>query len=252
MTRHLKLFALTVALSWIPTLAQQVQPLPDALRVFDQEHDLAKKEYELLSITQQHPESGPALLALAQKTQFSDTRWMAMRGMRDVQFRGCESFLKQELKSSDALVRSNAARVIGDLGFQSADEDLSAMFKAEHDPGAVEQASLSLRVLNVRTSAPLIRRKITLFTGQTRAWLLQAIGSVGDKRDVPLIAGFLDSPDWASSIIAADALEQLTGVNFGPRQYGPQSLPSPRTLKARAWWAQHRARWPSCNDCHFK
>jgi HEAT repeat protein len=232
MTRHLKLFALTVALSWMPILAQQVQPLPDALKVFNQEHDLTKKEHELLNITLQHPESGPAMLALAEKTQFSDTRWMAMRGMRDVQFRGCESFLKQELKNPDALVRANAARVIGDLGFGSADDDLLAMFVAEHDPGAVEQASLSLRVLNVRASAPLIRQKIPLFTGQTRAWLLQALGTLGDKSDIPFVASFLDSPDWASSMMAGDVLEQLAGLNFGPPQFGPQPLPPPRTLHA--------------------
>ena len=126
------------------------------------------------------------------------------------------------------------------------------MFVAEQDPAAVEQASLALRVLNVRSSAQLIRQKIPAFHGQTRAWLLQALGSLGDKDDVSFVAGYLDDPDWASSTMAANALEELAGLNFGPLQDGPQSLPTPRTLQARAWWKQHRESWPSCDDCISK
>ena len=76
----------------VPLLGQLVETLPEALSKFDQEHDLVKKERELRSITQQHLEAGPALLELAQRTRFTDTRWMAMRGMRDLHFKDCEDF----------------------------------------------------------------------------------------------------------------------------------------------------------------
>ena len=249
MPSRLRRSAVAVAASGISLLGQSVQTLPAALRSFDQEHDLAKKAHELLTITQQHPDAGPALLRLAERTRSTDTRWMAMRGMHDVHFRGCEGFLNESLKSPDVLVRSNAARVIGDLGFQIAAPELLAMFAAEHDPRAVEQASLSLSGLGVKAGAPLIRRKIPLFTGQTRAWLLQALGTLGDRSDVPMVAGYLEDSDFGPQMMAAAALAQLTGLSFGQVHEGPTSLPLHQTLEARAWWSQHRESWPDCSDC---
>ncbi|RXH54068.1 hypothetical protein GRAN_5037 [Granulicella sibirica] len=233
-------------------LSQSMRTLPTALRSFDQEHDLAKKEQDLLSITQRYPNAGPALLHLAESTRSTDTRWMAMRGMRDVHFAGCARFLDDSLRSPDVLVRSNAARVIGDLGFRSAVPDLLTMFVAEQDPGAVEQASLPLKTLRIKAAVPSIRAKLPLFTGQTRLWLLQALGSLGDRSDVPAIAGYLEDPDWVPQDIAATALEELTGVSFGPTREGPTSLPTLQTLRARAWWNQHRESWPDCSDCPKK
>lgn len=105
----LTLVAVSITLPGSFAFAGQSQPLLNALKTFDQEHDRAKKERKLLEVTQQHPESGPTLLALAEITQHVDTRWMAMRGMRDVHFRGCETFLIRELKSTDPLLRANSA-----------------------------------------------------------------------------------------------------------------------------------------------
>jgi hypothetical protein len=197
-------------------VAQQDQPfLRDALSGFDQEHDLAKKEYRLQALVQHYPSAGPALLNLAKSTRYPDTRWMSMRGMRDLHYVGCEAFLKQSLVDHDSLVRANAARVLGDLGLKDAKKDLLAMFAAENDPAAVEQASLAIRVLNVRAAVPSIRKKIPHYTWQTRAWLLQALGALGDKSDVPLIAGFLNSSDNASAQTSTDALGSLcTGRGF--------------------------------------
>jgi hypothetical protein len=231
----------------------QLLPLQEALRTFDEEHDLAKKELHLLELTHAHPDAGPQLLALAKSTPHTDTLWMAMRGMRDLHYKRCESFLRRSLAHADALVRANAARTIGDLHLEHAKKELLRMFAVEKDRGAIEQASLALRELDVRTAAVEIRAKIPNYNGQTRAWLLQALGTLGGKSDVPVIAAYLDSSDRASAYIAPEALEQLAGLDFGPRiMNGGEGIPTKRMLAARAWWQSHKESWPRCDDCTFR
>ena len=180
---------------------------------------------------------------------------MAMRGMATLHYTACAPFLKASLKNSDWVVRANAARALGDLRITNAASVLLAMFAAEQEPGAVEQASLALHMLNVKAAAPYIREKIPRFAGQTRSWLLQALGGLGSDSDVPSIAAYLDSFDPASAMTAMAAtyaLEELAGVSFGPYAEGASSLPPPETLVARSWWASHKDQWPRCDDCRRK
>ena len=231
-------------------LAQPPEPIASLLLQFDNQHDLARKEHLLLTVTGQDAEAGPALLRLAQSTKNSDTRWMAMRGMATLHYRACAPFLEAALKDSDALVRANAARALGDLRNANASASLLAMFSAEQDPAAVEQSSLALRMLDVKAAAPVIRERIPVFTGQTRAWLIQALGTLGSIADVPLIAGYLD--ETGSAAAATEAIQELTGVNFGPYRRGLSGYPPPETLAARAWWKSHKDQWPQCDDCRRK
>lgn len=104
------------------------------------------------------------------------------------------------------------------------------------------KASLKSRDVLVRANAPLLREKIPRFAGQTRAWLIQALGALGTRADVPLVAGYLE--DRVTSGAATEALENLTGSYFGPRPVGLASDPTPATLAAQAWWKAHSAAWP--------
>ncbi len=233
-------------------VAQPPKSISSLLLRFDNEHDYAQKERLLLSLTTQHADSGRALLRLAQSTKNTDTRWLAMRGMATLHYTACAPFLETSLKNSDWVVRANAARALGDLRITNAANVLLAMFAGEQEPGAVEQASLALHMLNVKAAAPYIREKIPRFTGQTRSWLLQALGGVGSDSDVPFIAGYLDGSDPASVMAAPAAtyaLEELTGVSFGPEAVGASVILTPKTLAARSWWASHKEQWPRCDDC---
>jgi hypothetical protein len=89
-------------------------------------------------------------------------------------------------------------------------------------------------------------------TRETRAWLLQALGALGSSTDVPLIAEYLNSSDMASAMAATAALEELTGISFGPHPNGPSGYPPADMLAARKWWKSHEAVWPHCDDCHYK
>jgi HEAT repeat protein len=232
-------------------LAQPSESIASLLLRFDNEHDLSRKEHLLLTVTTKDAGAGPSLLRLAESTTNSDTRWMAMRGMATLHYTASAPFLEASLKDSDALVRANAARALGDLRIRTASNPLLAMFAAEKEPPAVQQASLALRILNIKAGAPYVREKIPAFTGQTRAWLIQALGTLGSAaEDVPLIAGYLD--EMMSDMAAAEAIQELTGVSFGPRTLGLSGYPTPETLAARAWWKSHKEEWPHCDQCHLK
>jgi len=230
--------------------AQQSESTASLLLQFDSQHDLSAKEHLLLTVTNKDAGAGPALLRLAKSTTNSDTRWMAMRGMATLGYKACAPFLEASLKDSDALVRANAARALGDLQIRNASDALLAMFAAEQEPPAIQQASLALRMLDIKSASPYIRQKIPAFTGQTRAWLIQALGTLGSAADVPLIAGYLD--EMMTDMAATEAIRELAGVSFGPRTLGLSGYPPPETLAARAWWKSHKDKWPHCDDCRPK
>lgn len=243
----LVLLTMPLALS---VLAQPQKSTSILLVRFDNEHDLAGKERLLRTLTNQDAGAGSALLRLAQSTKNSDTRWMAMRGMVTLRYTACAPFLEASLKDSDALVRANAARALGDLRIRTADKPLLVMFAAEQEPPAVEQASLALRMLDIKAAAPFVREKIPGFSGQTRVWLIQALGALGSVADVPFIAGYLD--EKMSDIAATEAIQELAGVSFGPSTLGASTVLTPETLAARSWWSSHKYEWPRCGDCHPK
>jgi hypothetical protein len=246
-------FALALALTITPSIRPQQLPTSAELFTrFDDEHDRTKKEYLLRQITNNSLNAGPTLLDLAEQTHNLDTRWMAMQGLATLHYQASDRFLEESLTSPDAVVRANAARALADLDVTAAGPQVQAMFAIEKNPGAIEQASLALRLLHVRAAVPDIRSKIPDYTWQTRAWLLQALGGLGSSTDVPLIAGYLDSADMASAISAAHALEELTGVNFGPAPNGPAGYPPPDLQAARKWWNSHEPEWPRCDDCNYK
>jgi hypothetical protein len=230
---------IAVALLWAASLP--AQSTSGLLARFDNEHDLAAKERLLGAITQGSG-AGPALLRLAQATANTDTRWMSMRGLVTLRYIAAAPFLEASLKNPDVLVRANAARSLGDLNIRAASGALLAMFAAEQEPPAIEQASLALRRLEIHAAAPLIREKIPRFSGQTRAWLIQALGALGTRADVPLVAGYLE--ERGTSGAATEALQSLTGLYFGPRPVGLSSDPSPDTVAAQAWWKAHKDEWP--------
>jgi HEAT repeats len=247
------ILALILTLAIAPSACPQGPLLSaDLYARFDNEHDLARKERLLGQITDDRLSAGTTLLHLAEHTKNSDTRWIAMRGMATVHCEACAGFLEVSLRDPDAAVRANAARALGDLRVTASGPKIQAMFAAEKDPGAIEQASLALHMLDVRAAAPYIRIKIPKYTWQTRAWLLQTLGALGSSTDVPLIAGYLSSSDMASAMAATAALEELTGISFGPHPNGPFGYPPPDMLAAREWWKSHEAVWPHCDDCHYR
>ena len=230
--------------------AQAPESTASLLLRLDSERDYAARERLLLRVTSQDAEAGPALLKLAQTTTHNDTRWLLMRSMACLHYTECAPFLEVWLRDADPLIRANAARALGDLKIMDALPAVLAMFVAERNPDAIQQASAVLAyTFSAKAAAPSLREKIPLYTGQTRAWLISALGEVGNIGDVPLLATFLD--ERVSEEMAAGAISRLTGIDFGaPRPMGLSGSDPPQLIGARAWWQSHKDAWPRCDDCH--
>ena len=177
---------------------------------------------------------------------------MAIRGLTGLRYAPSAPFMIGSLKDPDGYVRANAAMAIADFGLQEAKESLLAMFRSETLPGAVEQAAFALGSLKVRSAAPEIRKKVPLSRGQTRDWLLQALGRLGSREDVPFVASYLaysDNLEFSEAFAASQAFDELVG-RPPLRAFNGPNIAGPRIDASRVWWNQHNREWPQrCGDC---
>ena len=210
---------------------------------FDSTRDLEAKERLLNAITTEFPNAGPALLRLAETTGNVDTKWMAIRGIGTLSYEGAVPFLVESLHSEHPYVRANSARALGDMKAQAAEGALVALLRGEQDDGVIEQTSLALRMLGARDAVPVLKSKASHPSVQTRVWILQAIGDLGSRGDVPFLAARLYQENPAVSMSAAQAIETIMGIDFGfPKGQGPSS-PEEGLRNARLWWAAHKSSW---------
>ncbi len=221
--------------------AQDREPMPSLLRQFEETHDLAAKERVLNLITQRGSAAGGMLLQLARVTNDNDTRWLAMRGLGMIRFEDAAPFLVESLDSAERYVRANAASALGMLRYAPAGPALIRLLASEQDAGVIEQTAHALNMIKAQDAIPTLKSRMSFPPLQTRCWLLQAIGSLGSKDDVPFVAKYLYSSDsdiGGVPFCAARALAELTGEDFGlPRPNGLFDPGAP-VLRARKWWEQ--------------
>lgn len=219
--------------------------LPSLISQFTSTRDLQAKERFLIEITTSFPDSGSALLQLAETTTDTDTRWMAIRGIGTLKYKRATPFLVKSLRSEHHYVRANSARALGNMKAYSAGQALITLLRGEQDGGVIEQASLALRMLGAREAVPVLKSKVSHPSVQTRIWIFQAIGYLGSKDDVPFLGEHLYNEHPAASRIAAKAIERIMGIDFGfPKQQGPSGLGEDEGLKnARVWWEAHKSSW---------
>ena len=219
------------------------QGLDDVAQRFVAERDRVRKE-ELLEAIVRFPDSGARLLDIAHSTSDLDTKWLAIRGLGRVKYQPAGRFLIESLKHPHPSVRACAARAIGDSGLHEAIPALIATLRAEQSGGSVEQTCLALANLGAREAIPTLKHAAAAnaarHSTQTRGWVVQAIGRLGSRDDVTFLASFLDDNDSFVAVIAANAIEHITGECFGlPRGEGLQN-PSAGIKRARDWWAQNK------------
>ncbi|SPE34664.1 hypothetical protein SBA2_980019 [Acidobacteriia bacterium SbA2] len=217
--------------------------LPSLVSLSSSTRDLEAKERLLSAITTKFPDSGPALLQLAETTSDADTRWMAIRGVGMLKSRRATPFLVRSLLSEHHYVRANAARALGEIRAATAGRALIDLLMREQDGGVIEQASLALSMIGAREAVPVLKSKATHPSVQTRTWIFQAIGKLGSKDDVPFLAVHLYNENSSASMAAAKAMERMVGIDFGfPKREGPSS-PEESLRNARLWWEAHKATW---------
>jgi HEAT repeat protein len=202
---------------------------------FMAETDQAKKE-QLLDELVRQPDAGPTLLRVAMQANDVLTRWMSIRGIGIVKYGRAVSFLINSLTYQHPYVRANAARALGEIRDRSASASLILLLGREKDGGVIEQTTLALRMLGAKEAVPGLKKVAPHTSSQTRCWVLQAIGTLGGKKDVPFLAKYLYDANDIVDMCAAQAVEEITGQDFGfPKKSGPMS-PQHGVERARRWW----------------
>jgi hypothetical protein len=187
--------------------------------------------------------AGETAMELVKTTKDSDAKWMAIRILGNLQYERAIPLLLESLSDSHHYVRSNAARALGDMKVATAARPLTDLLQKEQDGGVIQQMSLALGNLGYADALPVLKGAAKHEDVQTRMWVLQAIGRLGGKGDVPFLAGYLDDPSQSVQASAAQAIEQITGADFGfPKRSGPSS-PDEGLRRAKAWWAQHKGEY---------
>jgi HEAT repeat protein len=188
--------------------------------------------------------AGETAMELAKTTKDPDAKWMAIRILGNLRYERAIPLLLESLSDPHHYVRSNSARALGDMKVAAAAKPLTELLRKEKDGGVIQQTSLALANLGYADALPALRGAADHEDVQTRMWVLQAIGRLGGKRDVPFLARYLlEDPSPSVQEMAAQAIEQITGADFGfPKRSGPSS-PDEGLRRAKAWWAGHRGEY---------
>lgn len=185
--------------------------------------------------------AGETAMELVKTTKDADAKWMAIRILGNLRYERAIPLLLESLSDPHHYVRANAARALGDMKVAAAAKPLTELLQKENNGGVIQQTSLALGNLGCADALPALKVAARHEDEQTRMWVLQAVGRLGGKPDVPFLAGSLLN-DSSSSVqkSAAQAIEQITGADFGfPKRSGPSS-PDEGLRRAKAWWAEHQ------------
>jgi RNA polymerase sigma factor (sigma-70 family) len=188
--------------------------------------------------------AGETAMELAKTTKDPDAKWAAIRILGSLRYERAIPLLLKSLSDPHHYVRANAARALGDMKVAAAAKPLTELLQKEKNGGVIQQTSLAVANLGCADALGALKGAAKHEDVQTRMWVLQAIGRLGDKRDVPFLAGYLlDDPSQSVQAFAAQAIEQITGADFGfPRRSGPSS-PEEGLRRAKAWWAEHKGEY---------
>jgi hypothetical protein len=188
--------------------------------------------------------AGETAIEIAEKSKDPDARWRAIRILGNLRYKRAVPLLLTSLSDRHHYVRSNAARALGDMRVAAAAGPLTKLLKKEKDGGVIEQTSLALANLRHGAALPALKAAAKHKEVQTRMWVLQAVGRLGDKRDVAFLAGYLlDDPSPSVQKSAAQAIEQITRADFGFAKRSGPSGPEAGIERARAWWAKHKGKF---------
>jgi len=218
------------------------QDLEAPLSKFKAETDLARKE-RLLNEILQHSEAGPQLLTLAETTGDVDTKWMAISGIGFAKYEKAAPFLIRCLGHEHHWVRANAARALGEIRYRPAIPSLIHLLRREKDGGVIEQTSFALQLLQAKEAIPELKRAASHGSSQTRCCVLYAIGKLGTESDLAFLANRLYDSELFVRMCAAQAIEMITGEDFGfPKGSGLMNPLLP-VEAARKWWEKNQSRF---------
>ena len=138
-----------------------------------------------------------------------------IRILGGLRYKPAVPLLLASLADEQPNVRANAARALGDMKVAAAAKPLTELLAKEANGGVIQQTSLAMLRLHCTEAIPALKNAAKHENVQTRMWVLQAIGGLGGKREVPFLARYLiDDPEQAVQAKAAEAIEQITGAGL--------------------------------------
>jgi hypothetical protein len=188
--------------------------------------------------------AGSTALEIVTTTTDPEAKWRAVRILGALRYEPAVPVLVRSLDDKHRYVRANAARALGDMKVKAAAKPLIELLRKETDGGVIQQTSLALWLIGANEAVPALKEAARHKDSQTRVWVIQAIGMLGDRKDVPFLAKYLDDPDAGVQSQAAESLQKLTGVYFGfPLPSGPTDL-DPPIQWAKKWWEKNKKDYP--------
>lgn len=176
------------------------------------------------------------LMEIVRETKDPDAKWRALRALGYLRYKGAVPLLLECLKDEHHYVRANAAQALGDMRVKTASASLIDLLKSEKDGGVIEQTSLALSHLQAREAVPVLKLVANHESMQTRGWVLQAIGNLGSRSDVPFLAERLSASTVYDQESAARGIEKLANVDFKfPKESGIYN-PDAALKRAKDWW----------------
>ena len=189
--------------------------------------------------------AGVTAMEIVETTTDAEAKWRAVRILGALRYEPAVPVLVRSLHDKHRYVRSNAARALGDMRVKSAAKHLIELFRKETDGGVIEQTSLALWKIGAKEAVPALKEAAGHKNSQTRMWVIQAIGELGDRKDIPFLAKYLDDSDDGVQWQAAESIQKITGADFGfpLRRTGPIGS-YPGVERAKKWWEKNKKDYP--------
>jgi hypothetical protein len=189
--------------------------------------------------------AGETALEIVETTTDVEAKWRAVRILGALRYEPAVLVLTRSLYDKHRYVRSNAARALGDMKVKAATRHLIELLRKETDGGVIEQTSLALWKIGAKEAVPALKEVAGHKNSQTRMWVIQAIGELGDRKDIPFLAKYLDDPDDNVQWQAAGSIQKITGADFGfpSRRTGPIGS-YPEVERAKKWWEKNKKDYP--------
>ena len=180
--------------------------------------------------------AGEALMELVRTTEDVDAEILAIRALGHLRYKRAEPLLIQSLGDEDPNVKAIAAYALGNMQAISASGPLIELLKTESNGRVIGWTASALGNIGAVEAIPALMDAANHDTDQVQIYVLYAIGKLGSKRQVSVLAEYLDDSSTGVQVAAAMAIENIVGVDFRfPTQQGLTSY-KPALDRARAWW----------------
>ena len=128
-----------------------------------------------------------------------------------------------------------------DKNLESSRFNVLLVTKRPRSHARVRVLGQALTILQAHEAVPVLKLCANHESLQTRVWVLQAIGNLGSRADVPFLAKHLNASDMLERASAAQGIENLANVDFEFPKVGGIYNPEAAIKRAKDWWEKSKS-----------